>query len=446
MMLGTGLWWWLNRSIVRPLRATTTVAKRMARGDLTGTFETGGGELGELRQALQEMSQRMFRIIAQVRSGTSAVASTAGMIVVDSAALSSHTESQASALEQTASSMEELTVTVRQNASNARQANALMTSASDSAVKGGQVVESVVTTMGTIQQSSRKVVDIIAVIDGIAFQTNLLALNAAVEAARAGEEGRGFAVVAAEVRALAQRAALAAKEVKALILESVRQVELGNQMVGQARQAMTDIVGNVTGVAAIMGEIAAASSEQSSGIDEVSRAVVQIDGMTQQNSTLVEEAKRTAAGLQAQAEVLSEAVSVFQLGAREFGNSEEAVAMVRAGVEFIGSQGRDALVAEVNKMGRSRFVDRDLYLSAYSVDGRVAAHGASRRFWNADWTRFRGGDGKLFVADMVAIARARGNGWIDYKWVHPVSKVSMVKTAYFEECGDLVVACGFFRQ
>jgi signal transduction histidine kinase len=172
---------------------------------------------------------------------------------------------------------------------------------------------------------------------------------------------------------------------------------------------------------------------------------MQIDGMTQQNAGLVEDARRTAAGLQEQAEELTEAVAGFRLGAREFGSAEEAMAMVRDAVGFVQTHGRDALVAEINKLGRGRFIDRDLYLSAYAVGGRTVAHGTNRRLWNIDWTRFKDADGRLFIVDMVATANAAGRGWTDYKWVHPVSNRTLVKSAYFEKCGDLVIACGVFK-
>jgi len=227
--------------------------------------------------------------------------------------LSSRTESQASSLEETASSMEELTATVKQNADNARQANQLVVSASDFAVKGGNVVGQVVQTMGSIKESSRKIVDIIGVIDGIAFQTNILALNAAVEAARAGEQGRGFAVVAAEVRNLAQRSAGAAKEIKALIGDSVEKVDTGSRLVDEAGQTMEQIVTSVKHVADIMSEITAASQEQSAGIGEINQAITQMDEMTQQNAALVEQAAAAAESMQEQAALLAEAVAAFKL-------------------------------------------------------------------------------------------------------------------------------------
>ncbi len=447
MLVGAGLAWWLRRSIAKPLQNAIVVAQRMASGDLSEPYEAEAqGELGELQQALQEMSERMFKIVAHVRSGTTAVAATSGLITSDNTALSSRTEAQASSLEETASSMEELTSTVKQNADNARQANKLMTSATDSAVKGGRVVGNVVDTMGSIKDSSRKIVDIISVIDGIAFQTNILALNAAVEAARAGEQGRGFAVVAAEVRTLAQRSAAAAKEIKTLIGDSVSKVDVGSQLVDDAGIAMNEIVANVQRVASIMSEIAAASTEQSSGIEEINKAVMQIDGMTQKNASLVEEALRTAAGLQEQAVSLSQAVSIFDLGAREFGNAEEAAAIVQGGVDFMRNYGRDGLIEEVNKMSKGQFIDRDLYISIYATGGQIAAHGANRRLWGVDWNAIKDTDGRFFVSEMVNMAKSQGDGWIDYKWVHPVSKDTMVKSAYFEICDDLVIACGFYKQ
>ncbi len=444
---GGVLAWWLRRGIARPLAEATAIARRLAEGDLSEPFVADAhGELGELQAALQEASERMFKIVAHVRAGTTAVATTSGLIAADNTALSGRTEGQASSLEETASSMEELTSTVRQNADNARQANALVASAADSAVKGGDVVGNVVATMGSIKDSSRKIVDIIAVIDGIAFQTNILALNAAVEAARAGEQGRGFAVVATEVRTLAQRSAAAAKEIKELISNSVGEIDAGSRLVDDAGVAMAEIVANVSRVASIMSEIATASTEQSSGIEEINKAIVQIDGTTQQNAALVEEAMRTAASLQEQAVALSQAVSIFNLGAREFGNAEEAVGIVSEGVEFMRAHGRAALIDEVNKLGKGQFIDRDLYISIYSTDGSIVAHGANRRLWGSDWSKIKDTDGRFFVTEMVSMARSRGDGWVDYKWVHPVSKDTMVKSAYFEICDDLVIACGFYKQ
>jgi methyl-accepting chemotaxis protein len=263
------------------------------------------------------MNDSLVRIVGEVRNGTDTIASASSQIAAGNLDLSGRTEQQASSLEETAASMEQLTATVKQNADNARQANQLAVTASGVALKGGSVVAEVVGTMGAINASSRKIVDIIGVIDGIAFQTNILALNAAVEAARAGEQGRGFAVVAAEVRNLAQRSAAAAKEIKTLIGDSVDKVEEGSKQVAQAGKTMDEIVDSVKRVTDIMAEITAASQEQSSGIEQVNQAITQMDQVTQQNAALVEEAAAAAASLQEQANNLSQAVSVFKLDRRQ---------------------------------------------------------------------------------------------------------------------------------
>ena len=295
------------------------IAGAIAEGDLTVEIATRNGDSASLLFAMKTMRDKLVGIVSQVRAGTDTITTASSEIAQGNLDLSSRTEEQASSLEETASSMEELTSTVRQNADNARQANTLAGAASDVASKGGAVVGQVVQTMESINASSRKIVDMISVIDGIAFQTNILALNAAVEAARAGEEGRGFAVVAAEVRNLAQRSAGAAKEIKALIGDSVEQVEIGSKLVRDAGLTMDEVVGSVRRVADIMQEITAASSEQSAGIEQVNQAVVQMDQVTQQNAALVEEAAAAAESLQDQAHALTELVGVFRLGGQADG-------------------------------------------------------------------------------------------------------------------------------
>ncbi|MBC7503063.1 MAG: MCP four helix bundle domain-containing protein [Herminiimonas sp.] len=305
---------WSTRSITRPLNAAVDVARKVATGDLTTrVLITSRDETGQLLEALKNMNDSLIDTVGQVRASTETIGVASREIAAGNLDLSARTEAQASSIEETASSMEELTATVRQNAESAHQANELVTSASDFALQGGEVVEQVVQTMGSIKESSRKIVDIISVIDGIAFQTNILALNAAVEAARAGEQGRGFAVVAAEVRNLAQRSAGAAKEIKVLIDDSVEKVNAGGKLVDQAGKTMGEIVNSVRHVADIMGEITAASKEQSSGIEQVNQAITQIDEMTQQNAALVEQAAAAAQSMQDQAETLTQAVSVFKL-------------------------------------------------------------------------------------------------------------------------------------
>jgi methyl-accepting chemotaxis protein len=305
----------LRSSIVKPLEAAIAVARRVAKGDLTADIQVNSrDEAGQLLQALREMNGALRSLVSNVIQGTGTIAQASDEIAAGNLELSSRTEQQASSLEETASSMEELTSTVKQTSDNARQANQLAGSASDVAAKGGTVVRQVIDTMGEIAASSNKIVDIIGVIDGIAFQTNILALNAAVEAARAGEQGRGFAVVAAEVRSLAQRSAAAAKEIKGLIDASVSNVKAGSTLVGEAGTTMEEIVDGIRRVADIMGEISAATGEQTLGIEQINEAIGQMDQTTQQNASLVEEAAAASETLQRQAADLADAVRAFKLG------------------------------------------------------------------------------------------------------------------------------------
>ena len=302
-------------SVVRPLEVAMRAAGDIARGDLASRIEVhGSDETAELLRAQSRMQEDLRQVVGEVVAGARAVSDTSAQIAQGNLDLSQRTEMQASTLEETASSMEELTSTVRQNAENARQASQLSVGASDIARKGGEVVGEVVSTMTGISESSRKISDIIGVIDGIAFQTNILALNAAVEAARAGEQGRGFAVVATEVRNLAQRSAAAAKEIKGLIGESVDKVEAGTRLVDAAGRTMEEIVASVKKVSDLIAEIAAASEEQSSGIAQVSTAITQMDQAVQQNASLVEEASAATESMKEQAALLLRTVSRFQLG------------------------------------------------------------------------------------------------------------------------------------
>jgi len=322
LLLGAAFAWLLTRSITHPLRQAVQAAEQVAAGDLTTRVDSDAkDETGALLRALGNMNDSLARIVNEVRGGTQTISGASGEIAAGSFDLSSRTEQQAAALEETAASMEELTGTVRQNADNARQANQLAIAASS-----GSAVDQVVATMGSINESSRKIVDIISVIDGIAFQTNILALNAAVEAARAGEQGRGFAVVASEVRTLAQRSAAAAKEIKGLIGDSVEKVDTGTKLVDQTGATMREVVDSIQRVTDIMGEISSASQEQITGIDQVNQAMGSMDNATQQNAALVEEATAATAALQEQAQRLAQVVDVFKLDPRH------AVAGARAPV------------------------------------------------------------------------------------------------------------------
>ena len=323
----------LIRAIINPLNEAIAVANAVASGDLTSRIDANStNETGRLLQALKTMNDNLVDLVSKVRAGTDQIATASGEIASGNTDLSQRTEEQAS-------SLEELTSTVRQNSDNARQANQLAASASEIAVKGGDVVGQVVQTMSSINESSKKIVDIISVIDGIAFQTNILALNAAVEAARAGEQGRGFAVVATEVRTLAQRSAAAAKEIKELISDSVAKVEDGTRLVDEAGTTMDEIVTAVKRVTDIMSEISAASHEQSSGIEQVNQAVTQMDEVTQQNAALVEQAAAAAESMSDQAQALTQAVSVFKLSGGGYSTSAPVKRSNRATVSKLPNRG-----------------------------------------------------------------------------------------------------------
>ena len=318
ILLGIACAYWITRSITRPITRAVEVAEAVSAGDLTSHIVVESrDETGQLMHALKNMNDKLVSIVGQVRAGTESISTASSEIAAGNLDLSSRTEEQASSLEETASSMEELTSTVKLNADNARSANQLVIDASQIASKGGVVVSEVVSTMGSINDSSRKIVDIISVIDAIAFQTNILALNAAVEAARAGEQGRGFAVVASEVRNLAQRSSAAAKEIKGLIDDSVQKVEAGSQLVDKAGRTMDEIVQSISHVTQIMNQITDASDEQRTGIEQVNRAIGQMDQVTQQNAALVEEAAAAAESMQEQAAKLAEVVGVFKLDATQ---------------------------------------------------------------------------------------------------------------------------------
>jgi methyl-accepting chemotaxis protein len=329
--VGIAVAFWIIRNLMKQLGGEPDYAAhavgKIAGGDLTIDLEVKPGDTSSLLYSLKSMQDALRNLIHEIKDSTDTINTASKEIASGNSDLSQRTEEQASSLEETASSMEELTSTVRQNAENAKQANQLAIGASDVAGKGGAVVSQVVTTMDSINESSRKIVDIISVIDGIAFQTNILALNAAVEAARAGEQGRGFAVVAGEVRNLAQRSAAAAKEIKTLIGDSVEKVEGGSKLVAQAGQTMEEIVTSIRRVTDIMSEITAASVEQSQGIEQVNTAITQMDEVTQQNAALVEEAAAAAESLEEQAQTLSAAIATFKVTE----SSSRAPAAVRKG-------------------------------------------------------------------------------------------------------------------
>ena len=378
-VLATIVAWLVTRSVTAPIKRAVGIAERLADGDLTMNIDSRSrDETGQLLAALGHTVHRLKGIVGGIKGSTDTIATASREIAAGNQDLSQRTEEQASSLEQTASSMEELTGTVKQNAENARQANQLAVGASDVAVRGGAVVKQVVDTMSGISASSRKIADIIGVIDGIAFQTNILALNAAVEAARAGEQGRGFAVVASEVRSLAQRSAAAAKEIKTLIDDSVGRVVAGTRQVDEAGETMQEVVTSIRRVTDIMAEITAASQEQSSGIEQVNQAVMQMDQVTQQNAALVEQAAAAAESLQEQALHLAQSVSVFKLDGAPGTVARTAPSQRPA---------TTPKVTERRGPGRATNVSR-LPVSRPSAAAAVPAPSIAKTGTDDDWTEF----------------------------------------------------------
>ena len=372
-------------SIINPISWAVQTAKRVASGDLSSSVKTEMryDEMGELQQALSDMNDSLIAVVSRVRVGSDLIASASEQIASGNQDLSERTEQQANSLLETASSMKRLTTTVKQNAEHSQQANQLAQSASDVAVKGGLVVTQVVTTMNSITTSSKKIVDIIGVIDGIAFQTNILALNAAVEAARAGEQGRGFAVVATDVRSLAQRSAAAAREIKTLIVDSVDNVQAGSILVGQAGDTMEQIVTSIRRVANIVGEITDASNEQSAGIEQVNRAIAQMDEVTHQNAALVEQAAAAAAAMNEQAFGLVQVVNVFNLNKRGAPRVPlnvpaqvfaQSLGQMNAKTVDISITGICILVSSTIELGQLCDISFDVPLNGISSHIKVKAH------------------------------------------------------------------------
>ena len=438
---------WLLANIVTPLRGATAAAGRIQAGELTSEIDTRDGRaLRPLMRSLHDLHERLFGVVTQVRTGTGNVAVNASQIARDNQALAARTETQASSVQHTAGSMEELTAAVRQGAGTARQAHTLVRGASERAAHGGQVMGEVVETMEAIRAGSHNIRDLIGVIDGIAFQTHLLALNAAVEAARAGEQGRGFAVVAAEVRTLAKRCAEAAHEIRELIGSSVERVDAGSDRVAQARAAMSSIVEAVRQVSDLIGHIDASTQEQSSGLETINVAVARIDKATEGNTRLVKDAARTSSELHQRAAELMKIVAMFRLGDREHGAARDAVDLVERGCEFLRTHGEQALLDEVNRLDFGRFIHRDLYLIILRLeDATFIGHGnnPSRLGTGPD---VRDVDGKYFPRELARLAREQGEGWVDYQWSHPVTGAVSTKSGYVRREGDLAIYCSVQRH
>jgi hypothetical protein len=392
---------------------------------------------------MAQLSVNLGGIVTQVRTSAETIAHGSREIASGFSDLSDRTERQASTLEQTASGMEEMSATVARNAGNCRRASELARDAKRIAEQSAQTMRAFHETMQRIETSSRSVADIVGVIEGIAFQTNILALNAAVEAARAGEQGRGFAVVATEVRSLAQRSAAAAKEIKALIEESATSVGAGARQASEASDTLVKAVKSAKKAARVIEEIAAASSEQSTGIEEINRAITQLEGVTQQNAALVEQTSAAALGFEGEALRLIGIVDSIKLDRGE--SRDKAIVMVKRAVEHLRRHGAERALAEFSDPGGA-FVEGDFYIVALDARGVVRANGGNPSIVGRnDWDSVDA-DGKRQTQALIATAQERGMGWVDYRWPNPKKggKVEL-KSTYCELVEDLVVGCGVYR-
>jgi methyl-accepting chemotaxis protein len=434
---------WLARGITHPLAGALAVTERVAAGDLTGRIAVGAqDETGRLLGALERMQHSLHDMATSIRDGARIVSGASEEIARGNSDLSSRTEAQASSLEEIAASIEELTGTVKQNAENAKSASALASKAAAEAVGGGSIVERVVKTMDSIEASSKRMADIVGVIDGIAFQTNLLALNAAVEAARAGEQGRGFGVVATEVRALAQRSATAAKEIKSLIGGSVGEVEAGAKLADEAGAAITRIIQAAEQVSRLVADISTGSQEQRAGIEQISGAIGNMEQGTQRNAALVEETHATTQQLLDQARALVGVVDRFKLDRAE--DRENAISMVKKAVAHIETVGADSAFDDFQNPSAG-FLIGDLYVIVFDQQGVVRAHGTKPELRGRNDWDVTDADGKHQTREVIEVSASRGAGWVDYRWENPRSGQIEAKSTYVERCGEYVVACGIYR-
>ncbi len=412
-------------------------------GELSGRVETiFDGESGRVVETVHQMNRDLVGIVRQVRGSADHIKLAASEIAASSADLSQRTEEQASSLEETAASMEQLTSTVKQNSENAGQANALAQRATLVASRGGEIVTQVVQTMSDIQHASKKIMDIVSLIDSIAFQTNILALNAAVEAARAGEQGRGFAVVATEVRNLAQRSAESAREVKQLIYNSVERVDGGSKLVAEAGATMEEIMTSVQHVSSLMAGIADASAQQTAGIQEINQTISTMEQVTQQNAALVEETIAAAHLFDEEVQRLQEVVGHFKLDRAE--GRQTCVELVRRGVAHLRAVGKERACDDFDDP-RGSYIFGEFYISAFDVRGVRMANGLDPASRGEHIYEIQDADGKQHVRAIIEKAKARGKGWEDYKWMNPVTRRVEPKSVYFELIDDVVVTCGIYR-
>jgi methyl-accepting chemotaxis protein len=422
------------------IRRLASAIKRIGSGDLTAridhaeTFE--GARMGEY---IARSNQHLIDIVAQVRTSSDAVLSGAKEIAMGNQQLSQRTEAQASTLEQTAARLEELAASAKQNADNCRRADTLVTQTDSTASASAGEVQALIASMENIVTSSRRIEEIVAVIDGIAFQTNLLALNAAVEAARAGEQGRGFAVVASEVRNLAQRTSVAAKEIKTLIGDAVDQVNGGTKLVGNVATSMQAVVHRVREVNGLIGAIAESSRDQSDSIDEVNRGIAQLEHASQQNAALVQQAHSVTSGFEGEAIRLSEVVDKFKLD--RMAAREQAVALVESAAAHLIAKGPERAYRDFERPN-SAFMFADYYVYAFDMKGDVFVHPTLKGKNALD---LADSDGKQFVRPMIVTGKTTGKGWEDYRWLNPITQKIEQKSAYFQRVGEVILACGIYK-
>ncbi len=431
---------WGQLGIVRISRTM----ERIALGDLSVRVDNraGGGDAERMWRSIDTMSRSLADIVKQVNASCEVIGKAARDIAEGYSSLSQRTEEQASTLEETASSTEELTATVKQNADGCRRASALAGEASGIAAQAAESMGRVTDTMDRIERGSRRVAEVSGLIEGIAFQTNILALNAAVEAARAGEQGRGFAVVASEVRNLAQRCSDATKEIRSLVGESSGAVADGGKLVGEAAATIERAVASVRAVSQEIGEIARASAEQSGAVEGIGKAIQQLEGVTQHNAALVEQAGAAARAFEEQAMRLMDAVGTFKLDRAEA--RDAAVALVGKGIAHMGVVGNEAAFRDFEDR-KGPFIRGDYYLWVCDLDGVVRANGSNPKSRNQNHADLKDANGKPFIRDVLRIAAERGKGWVDYYWHNPVSKRVEPKSTYFERRGDVIVLCGIYR-